>query len=144
MQLGQNNYSIGYSLSNELLLTEQDIIEQAKNCGDENFIHNNEASASNTRFKGLIASGSAVSALFSAMLPTHFSRSHDVLGLEMSFQFKAPIFPNNQYHMIWLIEDISGDMGKSGEVISLSGKIVDEAEVTQVLAKAKILLLDKL
>ena len=144
MQPGRNNYSIGYSLTKELLLTEQDIIEQAKNCGDENFIHNNEASASNTRFKGLIASGSAVSALFSAMLPTHFSRENDVLGLEMSFQFKAPIFPNRSYNMIWLIEDISGDMDKSGEVISLSGKIVDEAEVTQVLAKAKILLLDKL
>ncbi len=144
MQLGRNNYSIGYSLTKELLLTEQDIMEQAKNCGDENFIHNNETSASNTRFKGLIASGSAVSALFSAMLPTHFSRKNDVLGLEMSFQFKAPIFPNNQYHMIWLIEGISGDMEKSGEVISLSGKIIDEAEVTQVLAKAKILLLEKL
>ncbi len=144
MQPGQNKYSIGYSLSKELLLTEQDIMEQAKNCGDENFIHNNETSASNTRFKGLIASGSAVSAQFSAMLPTHFSRSHDVLGLEMSFQFKAPIFPQKSHNMTWLIEDISGDMDKSGQVISLSGKIVDETEVTQVLAKAKILLLEGL
>ncbi|MEH6344813.1 MAG: MaoC/PaaZ C-terminal domain-containing protein [Bermanella sp.] len=144
MQPGRNNYSVGYSLTKKLLLTEQEIIEQARKCGDENFIHNNKKSASNTRFKGLIASGSAVAAQFSAILPTHFSKNHDVLGFEMSFQFKAPIFPDNQYHMTWLIEDISGDMGKSGQVISLSGKIHDKSEVTQVLAKAKILLLEKL
>ena len=49
----------------------------------------------------------AVSAQFSAMLPTHFSKFNTVLGLEMSFQFKQPIYPNHGYYMTWLIENIS-------------------------------------
>jgi acyl dehydratase len=140
----KHHYTTGYSFNKSLLLSKQDIINQAQQCGDKNFIHNNEPQALQTRFRGLIASGSAVSAVFSAMLPTHFSKSHDVLGLEMSFQFKGPILANTQYTMTWIIEDISGGIENSGQTLSLSGSITNEINVTQVVAKAKILLLESL
>lgn len=140
----KHHYTTGYSFNKSLLLSKQDIINQAQQCGDKNFIHNNEPQALQTRFRGLIASGSAVSAVFSAMLPTHFSKSHDVLGLEMSFQFKAPILPNTQYNMSWFIEAIKEDVKHKGQVVSLLGKIINETEVVQVLASAKILLIEEL
>ncbi|MFT4529718.1 MAG: acyl dehydratase [Gammaproteobacteria bacterium] len=136
--------AIGKSFSKDLLLTKEDIIEQAAFCGDENFIHHDEDRSLNTRFGGVIASGSAISSIYSAMIPTYFSKIANILGLEMSFQFKAPIYPDIRYSMSWMIESVAGDLNGTGKIVCLTGTIRDSEQKTQVMAQAKIMLLSTL
>jgi acyl dehydratase len=137
-------YCVGDFFSESIIFTKEDIIKKAIECGDHNFIHSDEARAEKTRFKSIIASGSAMSAIFSSMIPTYFSKKTNMLGLEMSFKFQAPIHAGISYTMKWTIDEIIVSSEKLDEILLLSGVIYDDTKAVQVTGYAKILLLDKL
>ncbi|GAA0347183.1 MaoC family dehydratase [Bowmanella denitrificans] len=133
----------GYRFFKTLTLAEEDIRQGALACGDMNYIHHDAERAAKTRFGGLIASGSAISALFSAMLPSHFSVFSPMLGLEMNFKFSAPILAGQTITMEWQIEQINPKAGGK-KTLTLKGKIVDLEGNVLVLAAATIMLLPSL
>jgi len=67
------NPTVGYTFGTEILFPEKDIVAGAKLIGDANPIHH-DSYHTNERIDGIIASGSHVSAVFSALIPTHFSQ----------------------------------------------------------------------
>jgi acyl dehydratase len=140
----KHEYCVGNFFSENIIFTKEDIIKQAIECGDHNFIHSDETRAEKTRFKSIIASGSAMSAIFSSMIPTYFSKTTNMLGLEMSFKFHAPIYVEISYTMKWTIDEIIVNSEKTDEILLLSGVIYDNTKAVQVTGSAKILLLDKL
>ena len=77
----------------------------ALDCGDMNIFHHDINKAKESRVGEIIASGSAISAIFSAMIPTHVSKITPMLGLKMSFKFPAPIRPNTEIQMKWEVFD---------------------------------------
>lgn len=133
----------GYSFEENIIFSESELIKMATDCGDMNFIHHNKDQAKDTRFGGIIASGSAISARFSAMIPTHMSKISPMLGLEMSFKFPAPIKPNRSVIMKWEVTKVE-HKSNVGNIISLLGTITDKTGGILVTGAAKILLLSSL
>lgn len=115
----------------------------ARQCGDMNFVHHDLDAAKDTRFKGIIASGSAIAACFSALIPTHFSKLSPMLGLEMSLKFPAPIYPDTELTMKWEVARTTMK-SDSSLLVSLKGSVKDHNGVLLVSALADILLLEKL
>jgi acyl dehydratase len=134
---------LGYSFEKAKVFSERDLQKMASDCGDENFIHHDPIEAKETRFGGIIASGSAISAIFSAMIPTNISKISHMLGLEMSFKFKAPIMPGVKIIMRWEISEIQ-DKAEAGKIITLLGNITDIKGVVLVSGFAQVLLLSSL
>ena len=139
-----NDHSkVGYSFKEKRVFTERKLKKMAHDCGDMNYIHHDNESAKRTRFSGIIASGSAVSAIFSALIPTHFSNLSPMLGLEMSFKFLAPIRPNVELSMGWSVSKVI-EKTKMELIIDLDGEVLDIEEKVLVVGSAKILLLPQL
>lgn len=120
-----------------------DIQKMALNCGDDNFIHHDRERAKSSRFGEIIASGSAISAVFSAMIPSHISKFSPMLGLEMSFKFSAPIKAGVTIRMVWEIMDTEIKPDKS-TVLSLAGKVIGPSDKVLVTGLAKVMLLESL
>ena len=130
---------IGHRFSSNLLLTEEEIIEGAKFVADGNPIHG-RANHQNSRVSGIIASGSHVTGLFSALIPTHTVQYGHMLGLEMSFEFRAPILPDTLYLMEWAVTDMQNSAAMGGNIFSLQGEIKKSGEKPAVHGTARILL----
>lgn len=131
---------VGYSFSEKRVFSENELKKIAKDCGDMNFIHHDSVLAKSTRFKGIIASGSAISAIFSAMIATHFSNIRPMLGLEMAFKFPAPVRPNIEIVMMWSVRDIE-QKSESNMTLYLEGVIKDKTGSILVTGSAAIILL---
>ena len=139
----KDTFKEGYTFEKTVSYTEQELIKMANQCGDLNFVHHNAADAKHTRFQSIIASGSAITAIFTALIPTHYSEISPMLGLEMSLKFPAPIFPDQLITMSWQVEG-SQTASNGDQILSLVGKIQDKLGQALVLAEAKILLLEHL
>jgi len=63
---------VGYIIESQLLLSEKEVVDGAKFIGDLNPVHNDPDNEQTIRLGGIIASGSHITAVFSALLPTHF------------------------------------------------------------------------
>ena len=131
---------IGTKFQSELLLTEYDIINGAKFVGDNNPIHNEPDHPHTLKLGSLIASGSHVSGLFSALIPSYFGDHGHVLGVNMEFSFKKPIFPNKVYKMVWVIVRAEPNESKGSVLYSLEGHIKLATEQQVLISTAKIVL----
>ena len=116
------HYDIGHVIKSELQLTADEIISGATAIKDQNPIHH-EAHHNNKKIKGLIASGSYVTAIFSALLPSHFSKTNATVGIEMSFKFAAPIRPDVKYNMQWILMAKNWNERLGGHICELDGII---------------------
>lgn len=133
----------GYSFQQVKVFSPEQLKQMALDCGDTNFIHHDTDRAKQTRFGEIIASGSAISALFSAMIPAHISPISPLLGLEMSFKFSAPIRANIEINMKWEISNTQPKQDSS-TIITLVGEITDAHNNVLVQGEAKITLLKHL
>ena len=134
---------LGYSFEEKKIFSESELQKLALDCGDMNPIHHDTNKAKESRFGEIIASGSAISAIFSAMIPTHVSKITPMLGLEMSFKFPAPIRPNTEIIMKWEVSDTQAK-SEVGIIVKLLGEIMDENSKILVTGVAKIMLLPNL
>ena len=133
------NPAVGYTFGTEILFPEKDIVAGANLIGDANPIHHH-SHHTNDRINGIIASGSHVSAVFSALIPTHFSQYGQVLGLNMSFEFRSPVYPERRYNMSWTVSDEEWSGKLKGNLYSLDGKVADLDAKMALTGKATILL----
>jgi len=134
---------IGYSFEEKRTFSVKELQKMATDCGDMNFIHHNIAEAKETRFGDIIASGSAISAIFSAMIPTNISKINPMLGLEMSFKFPAPVRANIEITMGWRVSEVD-DKPNTINIVTLLGTVTDNKGCMLVEGVAKIVLLPHL
>ena len=116
------HYNIGHVIKSQLQLTSADILSGAEFVDDQNPIHHN-ADHNNTKVKGLIASGSYITAIFSALIPSHFSKTNTMLSIDMSFKFIAPIRPDVKYNMQWTLTAKNWNEKLGGHICDLDGII---------------------
>ncbi len=139
----KQQFEQGYSFSEKRIFTESELKKIATDCGDMNFVHHDSNLAKATRFSGIIASGSAMSAIFSAMIPSHLSQFSPMLGLEMSFKFPKPIKANMEILMTWRITKVL-NKPNAEQLLDLAGEITDSKGIVLITGAAKVVLLPEL
>ena len=134
---------IGYEVRKHFLLSKAEIVEGARFIGDLNPLHVNNTHPDTMRLGGLIASGSHIIALFSALLPTDFIAYGPMLGAYMDVKFTAPVLPDTRYLMRWQVEKKEWKKSLQGTIYSMVGSITNDAGDSIVRAKAAIILYPK-
>ncbi|VXB12182.1 MaoC family dehydratase [Pseudomonas sp. 8O] len=134
---------IGYEVRKHFLLSKAEIVEGARFIGDLNPLHVDNNHPDTVRLGGLIASGSHITALFSALLPTDFIAYGPMLGAHMDVKFTAPVLPDTRYLMRWQVEEKQWKESLQGTVYSMAGSITNDAGNSIVRAKAAIILYPK-
>ncbi len=119
----------GVSISSFALLT-----------GDTNPLHHDAVYAANTRFGGIIASGSHVTALLTGMVAGHFADKGVNVGLDFSFRFQAPVRLDDLILMRWTMTGRMPKMSLRGDIVTLEGEAVRPDGIVAVSATAHVLL----
>lgn len=130
---------IGYNFSSGLRLSKEEIVSGANLVGDRNPIHSVPGSGHPLKFDQLIASGSHVTGLFTALIPTEFSKFGAMIGAQMAIKFLRPIFADIDYSMEWVVNTYVWKTGLNGYLYNLSGKIVrldDETTPSSLVVRA--------
>lgn len=136
--------SVGEEFGEDLPLTAEGIAQFASLAGDENPLHHDEAHARGTRFGGIIASGTQVVAAFMGLSATWASRRGASLGLEFSFRLKKAARAGDTLRMRWRVERVEPKAKLGGELVFLEGDVRDGEGDVAVVAKATVLIADRL
>ena len=128
----------------EATLTKTEIAAFARGCGDTNPLHHDPAHAAQTRFGGVIASGPQTSAMMMGLTASHFGQFGEMLGLEFSFKFRAPVLAGDTLRMEWLIVRVRESSRLGGKVVELRGRLRTSDDRTAVGATGKVLVVEKL
>lgn len=120
----------GHSIASFALLT-----------GDSNPLHHDATYAAGTRFGGIIASGSHVTALLTGMVAGHFADKGLNVGLDFSFRFQAPIRLDDIVQMRWTMTGRMPKMSLKGDIVTLEGEAIRSDGIVAVSSTAHVLLL---
>jgi len=128
----------------QVTLTPASVAQFASTVGDTNPVHHDAAFAANTRYRGLIASGTHTTALLLALTASHFSEHGAMVGLEFWQRFKRPVFANETIDLEWLVVRVTPNPRLQGNVVELRGRVKGADGRTAVGAKGRILLTESL
>lgn len=134
----------GERITQTFSLSETEIVEFARLCGDHNPLHHDPEYASQTRFGGIIACGPHYVSLFMGLLATEFSKRAAMLGLEFSFSLLKAVPPNEPFHMEWEVTGVEFKDSLNGEIVSLKGSIKDNRGVAMLTSTGKVLVTSQL
>lgn len=135
--------AIGEQFSHTVTLSADSIKSFATRVEDFNPLHHDDAYAAESRFGGLIASGTQPMSHFTAMLATHFSRYAQPLGLEFDIKMKKAVHADDTLTMTWRVTDAQWKSSLNGEIVTLVGEIVNQRGELLILGGAKILVMPK-
>ena len=122
-------------------LSAEDIRDFATRVGDTNPLHHDADLAARSKFGALIASGTQTSALmgaFSAALVTERAAS---LGLEVRFRFHRAVLAGETLRIVWEVSAVEPKAKLGGHIVTLSGQLLDEADMVRIQASVKTLVL---
>jgi 3-hydroxybutyryl-CoA dehydratase len=120
-------FAPGHTRSKPYLFDEAGIIAFATLAGDENPLHHDAALASQTRFKGLIASGAHMAAVLMGFGASMISAAHDAVGLEFTYKFERAIPADTATILTYTITDAQPHAKLGGTLLTFSGAITDAA-----------------
>jgi 3-hydroxybutyryl-CoA dehydratase len=129
--------AVGDRFSTETTFTRRSIAEFAKACGDHNPVHTDDDAARSWGFAGVIASGPHTSALFGALLATHYGKFGPTLGLELSIRFQHAVIPDVPVRFAWEVVAIEYNEKLVGNIVSLQGS-VEQSGRSVMSGRAKI------
>ena len=135
---------IGEKISAQVTLTEAEITEFARLCGDTNPLHSDQTYASQTRFGGIIACGPHHASLLMGLVASHFSKTAAMLGLEFSFHFRKAVRPGETLDLRWEVVAVMPKASLAGEIVSLEGRITNQQGVEVLAATGKVLVTPRL
>jgi len=135
---------IGEEFGRIVRLDAGEISRFATLAGDENPLHHDEAHARQTRFGGVIASGTQVVALFMGATATEFSRRGAALGLEFSFRLRKAAHAGDLLDLRWRVVRIHPKSRLAGEIVHLEGEVRDGAGDVAVTGTATLLVTERL
>jgi len=138
-----NLVALGEQFSHTLSLPADSIKSFATRVEDFNPLHHDDAYAAQSRFGGLIASGTQPIAHFTAMLATHFSRYSQPLGLEFEMKLKKAAHVDDTLTMSWKVTDAYWKNSLNGEIVTLAGEVVNQRGELLILGTARILVMPK-
>jgi acyl dehydratase len=134
---------IGEQCSKQLALSEDNIRSFATRVEDFNPLHHDAAYAAQTRFGGLIASGTQPIAHFTAMLANHFDGARQPLGLEFGMKLKKAAYAGDTLSMRWEITEAHWKDSLQGDLVTLRGEVRNQHGEIVVLGSATVLVMPK-
>jgi acyl dehydratase len=132
--------AVGDSFSKHVRFDAAGIAAFARSTGDTNPLHHDPAYAATTRFGGIIASGSHVSALLMGMVAGHFADQGMNVGLDFCFKFQAPVRVNDTVEMRWRVTQSMPKLSLKGDIVTLEGEAIRSDGIVAVAATAHALL----
>ncbi|WP_114809421.1 MaoC family dehydratase [Paraburkholderia kururiensis] len=135
--------TMGETCTCTLALTAESIKSFATLVDDRNPLHHDDAYAAQSRFGGLIASGTQPTAHFMALLATHFSQYAQPLGLEFDVKLKRAAHAGDTLTMTWRVTDAWWKPSLDGDLVQLEGSVANQRGETVVAGKATILVMPK-
>jgi acyl dehydratase len=109
--------------------------------GDTNPLHHDAEFAKQTRFGGIIASGSHVTSLMSGMVAGHFSNKGLNVGLDFTFRFESPVHVDDTVLLRWTLANRMPKLSLKGDILTLEGQAIRSDGIVAVSATAHILLM---
>ena len=134
---------VGEAFSKPYFFSRTDIADFAARCGDENPLHRDESFAASSRFGGVIACGPHANAVHMSIIATHYARTHEMVGLEFNVRFVKAIPAETATTMSWTVVGVEPNAKLGGELVSLEGRIADEAGTTFITGKGRIVVWPK-
>ncbi len=133
--------TIGDSFSKQVRFDASSIASFALLTGDTNPLHHDAIYAERSRFGGIIASGSHVTALLTGMVSGHFADKGMNVALDFTFRFQAPVRLDDVVQMRWTMTGRMPKMSLRGDIVTLDGEAVRSDGIVAVSATAHVLLL---
>lgn len=133
----------GETCRSTLALSPDSVKSFATLVGDLNPLHHDDAYARESRFGGLIASGTQPTAHFMALLATHFSTYAQPLGLEFDIKLKRATYAHDVLTFEWRVEEAWWKPGLNGDLVKLAGTAVNQDGEPVIVANATILVMPK-
>lgn len=143
MNLAPRVVTIGETFSTTLALSAESVKSFATLVNDLNPLHHDDAYAAQSRFGGLIASGTQPSAHFMALLATHFSTYAQPLGLEFDIKLKKAVHAHDTLTIRWRVRDAYWKPSLNGDLTQLDGSVVNQRDETVLVGNATILVMPK-
>ncbi|ACC69355.1 MaoC family dehydratase [Paraburkholderia phymatum] len=135
--------TIGETFGATLTLSSESIKSFATTVNDLNPLHHDETYAAQSRFGGLIASGTQPTAHFMALLATHFSTYAQPLGLEFDIKLKKAVHSGDTLTMTWRVLGAYWKASLNGDLTQLEGSIANQHAETVVTGKSTILVMPR-
>jgi acyl dehydratase len=135
--------TLGETFSSTLALSADSVKSFATLVNDLNPLHHDDAYAAQSRFGGLIASGTQPSAHFMALLATHFSTYAQPLGLEFDIKLKKAVHANDTLTITWRVRDAWWKPSLNGDLTQLDGHVVNQRGETVLVGTSTILVMPK-
>jgi 3-hydroxybutyryl-CoA dehydratase len=110
--------------------------------GDTNPLHHDAEFAKQTRFGGIIASGSHVTSLMSGMVAGHFANKGLNIGLDFTFRFESPVHVDDTVLMRWTLANRMPKLSLKGDILTLEGQAIRSDGIIAVSATAHVLLMN--
>jgi acyl dehydratase len=132
--------AVGDVFSRQVRFDAASISAFALSTGDTNPLHHDPAFAASTRFGGIIASGSHVSALLMGMCAGHFADKGTNVGLDFTFRFQAPVRIDDTVTLRWRVSATSPKLSLKGDIVTLEGEAVRSDGIVAVISTAHALL----
>ncbi|MEP7303620.1 MAG: MaoC family dehydratase [Caldimonas sp.] len=120
---------VGESFTMRVRLTNAEIPAFAALVHDHNPLHHDLAAALAAGYRGLIASGTQIGAIFMAMTATHFSQpgghgqARSGVGLGFEIRFRAPVYANEDIELRWVVTGIERKDKLAGWIARLEGEV---------------------
>ena len=133
--------TIGDSFAKQVRFDANTISSFALLTGDTNPLHHDAIYDAQTRFGGVIASGSHITALLTGMVSGHFVDKSLSVGLDFAFRFQAPVRVDDVVQMRWTMIGRMPKMSLKGDIVTLEGEAVRSDGIVAVSATAHVLLL---
>jgi acyl dehydratase len=133
----------GETFQSTLELSVDSIKSFATLVNDLNPLHHDEAYAAQSRFGGLIASGTQPTAYFMALLATHFSTYAQPLGLEFDIKLKQAVQAHDTLTIRWRVRDAHWKPSLNGDLTYLEGSVVNQRGELMLTGTSTILVMPK-
>ncbi|MFL9963274.1 MaoC family dehydratase [Paraburkholderia sediminicola] len=135
--------TIGETFSSMFELSADSVKSFATLVNDLNPLHHDETYAAQSRFGGLIASGTQPTAHFMALLATHFSTYAQPLGLEFEIKLKKAVHAHDSLTIRWRVRDAYWKPSLNGDLTHLEGTVVNQRGETVLMGSSTILVMPK-
>ncbi|SMG33791.1 MaoC family dehydratase [Paraburkholderia susongensis] len=135
--------TLGETFSSTVSLSTDSVKSFATLVNDLNPLHHDEAYAEQSRFGGLIASGTQPTAYFMALLATHFSTYAQPLGLEFDIKLKKAVHAHDTLTIQWRVRDAYWKPSLNGDLTHLEGSVVNQHGELMLTGASTILVMPK-
>ena len=123
---------IGDNASVSKTITEQDVCDFAKICGDFNPVHMDEEAAGKTRFGARVCHGMLVASFISTVLGMYLPGPGSIY-LEQSLQFCRPVYIGDTVTAYVIVEAIEDN------IVRLSTSVLNQERQEVVKGTAKVM-----